>query len=212
MGFGDFLGDIWKGFGKIPQASRDYIPQAYDWLNNTPGTEQADRDRGQIAPYLQQGNPYVSGASPQQGNYNALIKMLQERASGSGPSVAGDAYKQASDNSMNNAMALSHGSSPGAARAALQQIGGINQGLAQGYASARNQEMSSATGQLGGAIGSADNSQLQRDKANQEAWLNMLAQQLGLTRQQIGSASDKSNADQVGGIIGTLGKLASFAG
>lgn len=215
MGFGDYLSNVWNN-------TKNDIGGVYDWLSGNKGTEAAGTDRSFLDPYMQQGNPYINRYSPQAGNYNglmnnqnALIKMLQGRVAGEGPSVAGDAYKQASENAMAQTMALSNGGNPAAARQAGMNLGNIQQGQAQGYATARNQEMQGATGQLGGVmaqlgntIGAADQSTLSRDKANQDAWLQMLAQKFGLTRAELGG---KTNADNLSGIGQGIGKaIAAF--
>lgn len=122
----------------------------------------------------------LNGQSPFAGSeWGGLISQLQARASGAGPSMAGDAYKQASQDSINNLTSLSRNSaSPGAARQAILQQGHIQQGLAQGYGRARNEEMMGATGQLAGALGA-------RDQINSNAYTNLLAQQLGLSQGQL---------------------------
>lgn len=202
MGFGDYLKSVFNN-------SSNDIGSAYNWLASNKGNSNAQTDRDTINPYLQQGNPYVGAQSPQAGNYGALVNMLMQRAQGGGPSIAGDAYNQAAADQQGRLLTMSHGGSPGAARAAVQQMGNIGQGLSQGYASARNQEMVGATGQLTGAINSADASQLNRDKANQEAWLQMLMQRLGLTR---GEMSGKTNMDILGGIGQGVGQAMAAGG
>lgn len=197
MGFGDFL----SGVGDLPG-------DLYGWLTSNKGDSAAANDRNFINPYLDQGNPYV-GPSGQAGNYNSLIQMLQQRAGGGGPSVAGDAYKQAAADNQSRLQTMSYGSSPGAARAAIQQMGNVGQGLAQGYGAARNAEMVGATGQLTGAINGADQSQLARDKANQEAWLQMMIQRLGLTKSQM---NGKTNLDMIGGVIKGAGQGGAMPG
>lgn len=198
-------GGVGGAYGQVANG----VGGAYDWLNSNKGSAAADQDRAFLAPWLKQNNGYISSTSSQQPQANALVSMLMDRANGVGPSVAGDAYNQASANAMNNAIALSHGNSAGASRAALQQIGNVNQGLAQGYASARNQEMSTAAGQAGAAITGADNLQLQRDKANQQAWLQMLDEKTGLTKSQIG-AKDPTNGSQIGSYVTTAAMIAAM--
>lgn len=201
MGFGDYLNNVWDN-------TKNDVGGIYGWLSGNKGDAAAKDDRGFINPYLDKGSPYV-GASGQAGNYGALVNMLMQRANGGGPSVAGDAYKQAAADNQSRLQTMSYGSSPGAARAAIQQMGNVGQGLAQGYGAARNAEMVGATGQLTGAISAADNSQLARDKANQEAWLQMLMQRLGLTRAQMGG---KTNMDIIGGLGKGAGEAAAMPG
>lgn len=198
MGFGDFLSGIGGG-----------VSDAYDWLSSNKGDNNASSDRDFINPYLQQGNPYMAANSPYKQNYGALVSMLTDRANGNGPSIAGDAYKQAASDAQSRNLTMSYGSSPGSARAAIQQMGNMNQGLATGYASARNQEMIGAGNQLTGAINSADQSQMARDKANQDAWLRMLAERLGLTKAQMGG---KTNMDIIGGMVQGAGNAAGVGG
>jgi hypothetical protein len=148
-------------------------------------------------PYFQQDRDRLGGMLDGQSafagsEWGGLISQLQQRSSGQGPSVAGDAYKQASANTNNQLMSMSsNSSSPAAARQALLQTGQVNQGMAQGYSAARNQEMMGATGQLSQALGS-------RDQLNQNAYTNILAQQLGLSQGQLkaGMANQQYNLGQ----------------
>lgn len=111
--------------------------------------------------------------------WGSLISQLQARASGEGPSIAGNAYKQASQDSMNNLASLSQNSaSPGAARQAILQQGRINQGMAQGYGSAALQEQQMNEGALAQALGA-------RDQINSQAFQGILGQQLGLSRGEL---------------------------
>lgn len=193
-----------KNAGEAAYNKMGGIGGAYDWLSGNKGSSEADADRALVNPYLQTQSPYINPQGSQVGNHNALISMIRGRAMGQGPSLAEDAYKQASSNTLNNLLTMSHGSTPGAARAAVNQMGNINQGMASGLAQARNQEIVGATGQLGQAINAADNSLLQRERANQDAWLQMMAQRFGLTRQQLGG---KSNFEQIGGMGQGIGQM-----
>lgn len=190
------------------------IARDWNWLGGNQGTQNLQKNRGALAPYLNAGNPYINPQDPQAGNYkqlnqqgySSLIQMLQARAAGQGPSVAGDAYNNASTNAMQNMMTMSNSGNESQARQAMQQMGNVNQGLAQGYASARNQEMQGATGQLGSVLGQygttlnqQDSSQLLRDKANQDAWLQMLKDQFGSDEAMANSS--KNNGDMIGSII-----------
>lgn len=207
------LGDFFSGVG-------DFVGDAYGWLSSNKGDTQANKDRDEILnPFLNRGNPYINTQmqpGQQQGNYNALISMLTQRANGQGPSLAMDAYRTASDNAMAQQMALGNSGNPAAARQAAMNLGNIQQGMASGLSNARNQEMVSAAGQLGGAIGAADQSLLARDqmgynreRANQEAWLELMRQRMGLTK---GQMQGKSNMDQVGGIGQGIGQMLAFLG
>jgi hypothetical protein len=171
----------------------------FNWLGGNQGTGKLGDDRYFTYKQLAGGSPYIDNQSPYAGQYGQLITMLQNRAQGIGPSVAGDAYKTASTDAMSRAATLSNSGNAGATRLALQQMGNQEQGLAQGYATARNQEMVGATGQLSSTLNSADSSQLLRDKANQEAWLQMLKDiyQGDSTTAQ----TSKNNGDEIGSII-----------
>jgi len=150
-------------------------------------------------PYFQQDrdklDQLMKGQSPFAGSeWGNLITQLQNRSNGVGPSVAGDAYKQASQDTNNQLMSMSRNSaSPAAARQALLQSGRVGMGEAQGYAAARNQEAQGATGQLAGALGA-------RDQINQAAYTNILAQQLGLSEGQLkaGMANQQYNLGRAG--------------
>lgn len=172
-------------------------------------------------PYFQQDRDrlggMLNGHSPFAGSeWGNLIAQLQQRASGQGPSIAGDAYKQAAMDSQANMNSMAQGSgSPGAARAAMLQSARVGQGMAQGYGAARNQEMVGAQGALQGALGA-------RDQLNQGAYMNILAQQLGLSEaqlragmanQQYALGNNKNQNDQdaakwaaIAGILGGAGK------
>lgn len=146
----------------------------YGSLFNRPGQDQANK-------YLPQGSPYLDPAT---------IEMLRARAQGNGPSIAGNAYTNAAQNGLAQQMALSRGGGAGAGRQAAMNMGNINQGMANGYATARNQEMMGATGQLVGA-----------QQGNQQAWLDMLRQLMG----------GKTVADNMSGVIQGAAKAASMA-
>lgn len=119
--------------------------------------------------------------------WDGLISQLQARASGTGPSVAGNAYKQASQDSENSLASLSQNSaSPGAARQALLQTGRIQQGLAQGYGAQALQEQQANQTALGQALGA-------RDTINSQAYQGILGQQLGLSRGQMGAQQGNQN-------------------
>lgn len=120
--------------------------------------------------------------------WGGLISQLQARANGTAPSVAGNAYKQASQDSMNQLSSMSQNSaSPGAARQAALQAGHIQQGLAQGYSAAALQEQQANQGALTSALGA-------RDQINSNAYQNILQQQLGLSRAQQAALSGNQQA------------------
>ena len=131
------------------------------------------QDRDRLGAMLQGRNPFAGQ------EWNPLIQQLQQQASGQGPSMAEQQYRQASQQTMSGLQSLSRGSgSPGAAREAMLQQARVGQGMAQGVTQARTQEMLGAQGNLAQALGA-------RDQINQQSYLNVLAQQLGLNEQQL---------------------------
>ncbi len=178
-------------------------------------------------PYFQQDRDrlggMLQGQSPFAGSeWGALVSQLQQRAGGQGPSIAGDAYRRAAMDSQAALTSMGQASgSPGAARAAMLQQQRVGQGMAQGYGSARNEEMIGAQGALTQALGA-------RDQLNQGAYLNILAQQLGLSEAQLkagmanqqfalgqqGTEAERSAAkwNAIAGILGGIGKMAGGAG
>lgn len=180
------------------------IGNGFNYLTTTPGQKLANDDRQMLMNQMGSGSPYISN-SPQTGNWSNLIKQLQLQSSGQGPSLAGDAYNNASNNAMNQAIAMSHGSTAGSARAGINQLGNVQSGMANGLANARNQEIMGARSQLGGAITGAEQTDIQRQKANQDAWLQLLNQQMGLTKAQMGLPTPMQ---QIGPIIQGAGNIA----
>jgi len=172
-GFGG-AGEI-AGGGQVPFSGVNlpYFPQ--------------DRDR--LQGLLNGQNPYASQ------DWNGLIAQLQQRASGQGPSLAGMAYEKGLADTGSQLSAMSRGSaSPAAAYAAMRQQGNLGEGQAAGYAQARTQEMMGAQQGLTSALGA-------RDQLNQSAYLNILAQQLGLSMGQLkalqGDASYAQGQSQI---------------
>lgn len=112
---------------------------------------------------------------------------------------------------------MSQGSAtPGAARQAMIQQGRTGQGMAAGLATARTQEQLGAQGALTQALGA-------RDQLNQGAYLNVLAQQLGLSEAQlrammgnqqyaVGMASAPQKLTKGERIASFLGQVASGVG
>jgi hypothetical protein len=135
-------------------------------------------------PYFQQDRDRLGGMLNGQSafagsEWGGLISQLQARANGGGPSVAGNAYKQASQDAMNNLASMSQNSaSPGAARQALLQQGRIQQGMAQGYGAQAMQEQQANQSALSQALSA-------RDQINSQAYQGILGQQLGLSRGQL---------------------------
>lgn len=135
-------------------------------------------------PYFQQDRDrlggMMQGQSPFAGQeWGSLIQQLQQRASGQGPSLAGDAYRTGAMDTQNSLASMARGgSNPASARMAALQSSRVGQGMAQGYATARNQEIVGAQQGLAGALQG-------RDALNQSAYLQILGQQLGLSRGQL---------------------------
>jgi hypothetical protein len=140
-GGGGFLGGLFSFLGG------NGVKDAYAWGQKRP-------QGPQIGP-----NPY-------QGDWNGLISQLQQQASGQGPSLAGNAYNQASQDSMRQSQAMFRGGSAGAARAGAAQMGQNQQGLQAGYANARLAEQMAARSQLQGALSGAGNAWFAPQQSN----------------------------------------------
>lgn len=159
------------------------------------GVPHFEQDRERIGNAMKGQSPFAGS------DWGALVTQLQQRAAGQGPSMAENAYKQASNDTNAQLMSMARGSnSPGAARQALLQTGKIGQGMAQGLATARTQEMQGATDQLGQVMGT-------RDQLNQNAYTNLLAQQLGLSEMQLRAGMANQQYD-----LGIRGVLANEQG
>lgn len=163
--------------------------QAYQAsLNATPDAAPAglpyfEEDRSRLGGMLQGQSPFASK------DWGGLISQLQARASGQGPSVAQMQYQQAMGNANNQLSGMAHGGgSPAAFRQAAIEQGRTGQGLAQGSALARTQEMQAAQGSLQGALGT-------RDTINSSAYQNILQQQLGLSSQNVNAHLGLQNAN-----------------
>lgn len=208
MGFYDamntFIGGV-KGVGSVPG-------RIWDWGNSHPKANLPyfEEDRNKLQGLMDQGKGPYMGADPYRGNWDAHLSQLEDRAAGRGPSIAGDAFRGASQNALSQQMAMSQGGrSAGAARQAAMNMGSIGQGLAKGYGDARNQEMIGAQNSLTGALAGADSANFNRDQANQQAWLDLLAKQLGLSAEQLrgvmAGMNAPSNFQTLGGILGAVG-------
>lgn len=132
-----------------------------------------EEDRARLGHMLDNRSPFAGT------EWGHLIGQLQQRASGAAPSVAGNAYKQATQDAQNGLASMSQNSaSPGAARQAILQAGHMQQGLAQGYSSAALQEQQANQSALGQALST-------RDQINSQAFQSILQQQLGLSTAQL---------------------------
>jgi hypothetical protein len=172
-GIGGFFGSIGDGFRR-----------AGDGIGNM----FADR---KIDPSMQANNPYfqqdrnrlggmLDGRSAFAGQeWGGLVSQLQAQANGTGPSMAQQAYRQASQDTGAQLGSMARGSaSPAAARNAMMQQGRVGQGMAQGLAQARTGEMLAGQQSLAQALS-------QRDQINSGAFQNILGAQLGLSEQQL---------------------------
>jgi hypothetical protein len=112
-----------------------------------------------------EGAPQIA-ENPYQGQWGDLIGQLRQQSNGEGPSLAGNAYRQAHSQSMNDYASMSRGGSAGAARMAQRNMGQANQQLAAGYSNARLQEQLAARQQLQGALVGAGNAWFQPQQAN----------------------------------------------
>lgn len=175
-----------------------------------------EEDRARLGGLLQGQSPFAGT------EWGALIGQLQARAGGGVPSVAGNAYKQASQDSMNNLASLAqNSSSPSAVRQAQLQAGHIQQGMAQGYGAAALNEQQVNQSALGQALSA-------RDQLNSAAYANILNQQMGLSTAQLhalqgnqGVALQQEQIDQAkqaaqwqayAGLAAGLGKIYGSSG
>lgn len=200
---------------------------AYDKFMEPTGGPVDPAMRNLEVPYFKQDRTRIGnqlkGQSPFAGSdWGALVTQLQQRSMGQGPSVAENAYRQASDDTNAQLISMSQNSaSPSAARQAMLQTGRMGQGMAQGLATARTQEMQGATDQLGQVLGT-------RDQLNQNAYTNLLAQQLGLSEMQLKAGMANQQYDlgirgvlageqgakyaALAGLLGGMGRMAGGAG
>ncbi len=212
-------GVVGGGLGLLSGNDQNAAQQTAGAIQNLPW----DQNRAQIQGLLAGGSPWQSGsqvgANQYGGGINSLISQLQAQSQGRGPSVGQDAYRAASQDSMAQQAALSRvGGAAGARQAGINQ-GRIQQGMAQGLSAARTQEQLGAMGQLGSVYNMASNQDFQRDalnaqlraqaqQGNQSAYLNLIAQQMGITVEQaralaasgglqIGAAGMPTTMDQI---------------
>lgn len=146
------------------------LGKAYNWAQQKPNVPQIPQ-----SPYLQ--------------NYNTLIGQLEQQSRGEGPSLAGNAYRQAHGQAMNDYASMSNGGSAGNARMAQRNMGSANANLQAGYSNARLQEQLAARQMLQGALSGANAAWFQPQQTNLAATMgsptNMqqltgLLQQLGM--------------------------------
>lgn len=144
--------------------------------------------------------PYM-GANPYQQDWRGLISQLQA----GNPSLAANQYRQASQDSQASIGSMARASNrPGASRAAMAQQARVGQGMAAGSATAMMEEQASNRAQLGGALSGAGQADFQRDSSNQQAWMNLLGQQLGLDQQQLQAIIQREQMKQQQAMMPTM--------
>ena len=173
----------------------------------------ADKDKASL-PYFQQDRDrlggMLDGRNPYAGQeWGGLVSQLQQQASGKGPSLAMDAYRQASQDTSNQLASMGRGSAnPGASRRAMMEMGRVGQGMAAGLSTARTQEQMAAQQNLAQALST-------RDQLNQNAYLDVLAKQLGLSKDQLQAQMSNNQVNAALGaqptamqkLAGTLGSI-----
>jgi hypothetical protein len=142
------------------------------FLFGNPAQDEAKEYGQQLAPYR------VMGQNPYQGGYDSLIKQYQDAAQN--PQFARNQFQQFNNQALSNQLAMSHGRSPGAARTAMNNMSQLNQGLSQGQTQAALQEQMLARQGLQGTLNGASQQDFMRANANQQAYLQSLAAQLGM--------------------------------
>jgi hypothetical protein len=136
-----------------------------------------------IAGQMAQGNPYQKQSS-YTGDWRNLISQLQHGVNGVN-SVANQQYQQAVQQGQAAMGSMARGSArPGMAQMAMGRQADATQGLAAGSALARSQEQAQQQSMLGSAIQGAGQMEAQVNQANQQAWMTLLGQRLGLNAQQ----------------------------
>lgn len=253
MGFMNFVGNALGAIGSGIHGAYDYVkggldgrqPVSPEQAGFTPGMPGYQEYLKQMDQYLRGGNPYgqaaqVGGGTYDQ-NYANYVKGLEDMAAGRGPSLAEKQYKAASAQQMQNVAAQGasgRGNPNIAARHVAEGQAQIGQGLAAGVAQARTNEQMQAQQQLGGALAGASqneyqrqalNAQLQQQSnlANQQAWLQMLQQKMGLSSEQAQNllgyyqalaaqqgafANSPTGFDRFMNVIGTIGGLGGLGG
>jgi hypothetical protein len=156
----------------------------HDYINPTKYWEAA-WDWGMKKPTADQ-----MGQNPYQADWTNLVGQLQQQP-GPGQSLAGNAYKQASQQGMNNILAMSRGGSAGAARQGIQQYGQMQQGMSAGYANAALQEELARKQMLQQALAGAGQAWFQPQAANLQAKMGTQNNMQMLTGflSQLGSAA-----------------------
>ena len=180
----------WLGQGGQPPLNQQDLPYF-----------QEDRDR--LGGMLGGRSAFVNDqiTNPYGGDFRALIGQLQQQAGPGGNDVfssqAMQNYQAGNQRGMANQLAMARSGGPGvspalAGRQAAMGMGRLNQGLSQGMTAARTQERLGAQGALAGVLGGAANAdqgyqglQATQQRSNQQAFLDLLGKQLGLSEGQM---------------------------
>lgn len=190
-----------------------------------------EQDRARLQGMLDRSGPYgeVVQAGPDQyrGSVDENLRYQRALARGEGPSLAEQSFRSASAQGLANARSLAAGGRGAqGARFAAANIGRQQAGMAAGLAEARTREMLGAQSAYNQALQGAQASAYGRDAlnaqlrqqtglANQQAYLDILAKQLGLSRDQLqaGMANSQlpTNADRVLNVVGTVGPMVAGA-
>lgn len=184
----DGLGQWLTGGGKPPINQQD-LPYF-----------QEDRDR--IGGMLGGRSAFVNDqiTNPYGQDFRSLISQLQQQAGPGGDqfnSLAMQQYGAMHNRGLAAQMAMARSAAPGtspalAGRQASMAQGRMNQGLAAGMAEARTKERLGAQGALAGVLGGAAQADqgyqglaATQQRSNQQAFLDLLAKQLGLSEGQM---------------------------
>jgi hypothetical protein len=149
----------------------------------------AEANRPKYGPYAEAAQ---MGADQRAGEINANLARQLALAEGRGPSLAAQQYRSAQQEGVNASASIAAGRGAAAQRLAAQNIARSNAGLAAGVTEARTREQLGHQTAYNQALQSAQkmdadrealNVQLQQQTAaaNQQAYLDLLAKQLGLS-------------------------------
>lgn len=190
-------------------------------------TEEYDAQRAVNRPKY---GPYSEaaqlGADPRAGEINANLARQLAMAEGRGPSLAEQQYRTAQqENVAAQASLAAGGRGAQGQRFAAQNIARSQAGLASGVAEARTREQMAAQSAYNQSIQSAQgadaeraalNAQLQQQtgQANQQAYMTLLAQQLGLSEAELRARMQNVQQPSFGDRLtsGISGGLAGYGG
>jgi hypothetical protein len=227
-------------YGAYKNGDLDSIGQ---WLSGggEPPVNQQDlpyfqEDRDRIGGMLGGRSAFVNDqiSNPYGQDFRSLIGQLQEQAGPGGndrfSSQAMQNFYAGNQRGMTNQLAMARSGGPGtspalAGRQAAMGMGRMNQGLSQGMTAARTQERLGAQGALAGVLGGAAQADqgyqglaATQQRANQQAFLDLLGKQLGLSegqmRGQLGQPLGQAGPGNLERLIQMLtsagGTIASF--